>query len=271
MRIKSILPILCTSAVTIFSGCSSSTSKSDKVLRTLHNDSRMTEILKDSLSVNTSDIKKIVDYNKLLKKYKHKVDNYIIVDKKNCTAVVYTPDGDTLNLSEVGLGKTIGDKRCGEVDKKGGVDNNNYTAPGEFIISREGAKSGSYDARIYGQKLLYLAGDNVAAKCKKNAVIALHQIPLTPRGQLRKYVFNNDSKKDNRVSQGCINFLPDEFDRMRKYIKGIGTKVYVLPEEEGNNLRLESQKNGTYKFFQTKYRYEYMEKSKDSTEVLQKK
>ena len=46
---------------------------------------------------------------------------------------------------------------------------------------------------------------------------------------------------------------------MRKYIKGVSTKVYILPEEKGNSLYLEKQNNGTYKFFQKKYRYEKQE------------
>jgi len=78
-------------------------------------------------------------------------------------------------------------------------------------------------------------------------------------GKLRENVFNNKTKKDNRVSFGCVNYLVKSFDRMRKFIKGESTKVYILPEEKGNSLHLEKLDDGKYKFFQTKYRYESQE------------
>ena len=40
---------------------------------------------------------------------------------------------------------------------------------------------------------------------------------------------------------------------MYQYI-GEGDKVYILPEEEGNKLQLEKQKDGTYKFEQLYHR-----------------
>ena len=54
--------------------------------------------------------------------------------------------------------------------------------------------------------------------------------------------------------------VSETYDKMRSLIKGISTKVYILPEEKGNSLQLEKQADGTYKFFQSKYRYESMEK-----------
>jgi hypothetical protein len=81
-------------------------------------------------------------------------------------------------------------------------------------------------------------------------------------GKLREYVFQNKTIKDNRVSFGCVNFMVESYDKMRKLITGKGTKVYILPEEKGNSLHLEKQKDGSYKFFQTKYRYESQEKKK---------
>ena len=79
-------------------------------------------------------------------------------------------------------------------------------------------------------------------------------------GKLRANVLQNKTIKDNRVSFGCVNYLVETYDKMRSLIKGISTKVYILPEEKGNSLQLEKQADGTYKFFQSKYRYESMEK-----------
>lgn len=90
-------------------------------------------------------------------------------------------------------------------------------------------------------------------------------------GKLRENVFNNKTLKDNRVSFGCVNFLVNSYDKMRSLVKGLKTKVYILPEEKGNSLHLENQKDGSYKFFQTKYRYESQEpKTKKIKKIVSK-
>ncbi len=255
MKTKNIIPAVCIGATTLLGNC---TKQAPKTINNLKNDAHLTEIVADSLGKRFSDHEKIISYNKLLKKYGHPVDNYIIIDKKNCKSVVYSPDGDTLNVSEVAVGRHIGDKRGGGYMVKG-AKLRAYTTPGEFTICREGARKGSSNEKLYGQKILCLAGEHTQKKYQKSQVLALHQVPLSPMGQLRNKVLKNKSLKDNRVSFGCVNYLAKSFDKMRKFIKGINTKVYILPEEKGNHLRLEPQKDGNYKFFQTKYRYEHQE------------
>lgn len=218
---------------------------------------KLQELVADTFSVKIDDRTKIIEYNKLLKTHKKEVRNYIIIDKKNCEATIYTPDGDILLKEEIGLGKQKGDKRAGGHRKKH-LKQSYTTPPGEYYINREGSKKGSSNEILYGNRLLSIAGDHTKAESKKSQTIALHQVPTT-RLKTRLKAFNNDNLEDNRMSFGCINFLNESFDRMRKLIKGIKTKVYILPEENGNSLHLEKQKDGTYKFFQTKYRYESQE------------
>ena len=222
-----------------------------------NNEKLLKTIMNDKFSKNITDEQKVVEFNKLLKMYNKSTSNYVIVDKKNCQAKVYTPEGKIVYKCEVALGRDIGDKRSGGYQKKNSVLRA-YTTPGEFTIIREGSKNPA-NVKLYGQRLMPLAGDHTASDSKYSQVLAMHRVPKTPMGKLRENVFNNGTLKDNRVSYGCINFLVSSYDKLRSFISGAKTKVYILPEEKGNSLHLELQKNGTYKFFQTKYRTEDME------------
>ena len=257
MKINHFIPTLVIGASSLLGSCTSK----PNAIKTLDNfaaDSKLQTILTDTFSTKISDKNKIIEFNKLLKKYNKPVENYIIVDKKTCTATVYSPEGDVLQVSEVALGRHIGDKRGGGYGVKG-AELRAFTPPGEFDIIFEGAKKTSRDFKLYGKRVLGLSGDHTRQESKISQILALHRVPATPMGKLRENVFNNNTLKDNRVSFGCVNFLADSYDKMRSFIKGLKTKVYILPEEKGNSLHLETQKDGSYKFFQTKYRYESQE------------
>ena len=226
----------------------------EKVIPTIETDIRFKILTTDTFSRKISDESKIVNFNKLLKQYCKPVENYIVVDKNKCLAKVYNPNGDVLYETEVALGRNIGDKRAGGYMVKG-AELRAYTTPGEFVICREGSKPGSKNVKLYGDRVMPIAGDHTQLEYKKTQTLALHRVPKSSMGRLRENVINNGTLKDNRVSFGCVNFLVESYDKMRKLISGKGTKVYILPEEKGNSLHLEKQKNGSYKFFQTKYRY----------------
>lgn len=256
MNIKNFIPACTIAASSFLSSCTENAPV--KKIPQLIDDPKFKTILADTFSRSISDESKIIQYNQLLKKYGQGVDNYIIIDKKNCVSKVYNPDGKLLYQNEVALGKNIGDKRSGGY-MQSNVPLAAYTTPGEYVISREGTKAGTKDKKLYGDRVLVLHGDHTKEVSKGKQVLALHRVPSSPMGKLRENVLKNSSKKDNRVSFACINYLVDSFDKMRKYIKGVSTKVYILPEEKGNSLYLEKQNNGTYKFFQKKYRYEKQE------------
>lgn len=256
MKIKHVIPALLIGAAPVLSSCGK---KAVQHIPQLADDPKLQTILVDTFSRKMSDMEKVVEYNKLLKKYGKSNGNYVVIDKKNCKSLVLNPDGDTLFVNDVALGKNIGDKRGGGYKVKG-AKLAAYTTPGEFYICKEGAKVGSSNERLYGQKLLILGGDHTQKAYQKSQVLALHRIPKSPMGKLRANVLQNKTIKDNRVSFGCVNYLVETYDKMRSLIKGISTKVYILPEEKGNSLQLEKQADGTYKFFQSKYRYESMEK-----------
>ena len=194
----------------------------------------------------SSDREKIVEYNK-----KNANGNYRIVDKSDCSATVYDQNGKVLKKFEVGLGMDIGDKKAGGYNCGVASKIRKYTAPGEYTL---GEQSDATDKK-YGSNLFILEGDGVAKDSVNEQVAAIHQIP-TQRLAQRKGLFKNGTISDNRMSFGCINMLSDDFDEMEKYIKGAGTKLYVLPEEKDNKLQLEAQIDGTLKFVQTKYKDE---------------
>ena len=260
MRIKHIVPALIFGfAATICSTCSKNAPKIVQK-HTIENDLQFQRLLKDTFSRTFTDEQKIISYNAKKQLYKGNGSNYIIVDKNKCQAKVYSPLGQVLYKTEVALGRNIGDKRAGGYMVPG-AKLLAYTTPGEYTIARDGSRN-SKNIKLYGQRLLPLAGDHTQEAYKKSQVLALHRVPKTPMGKLRENVFGNKTIKDNRVSFGCVNFLVESYDKMRKLINGKGTKVYILPEEKGNSLHLEKQKDGSYKFFQTKYRYESQETPK---------
>ncbi len=256
MKLKNYIPALIIAAAPAFTTCGK---KVTPKIPQLADDPKLQTILVDTFSRKMSDMNKVVEYNKLLKQYGKSNDNYVVIDKKNCKSLVLNPDGDTLQICDVALGKHIGDKRGGGYMVKG-AKLAAYTTPGEFTIVKEGGKAGSSNERLYGQKLLMLGGEHTQKAYQKSQILALHRIPKSPMGKLRANVLQNKTIKDNRVSFGCVNYLVETYDKMRSLIKGISTKVYILPEEKGNSLQLEKQADGTYKFFQSKYRYESMEK-----------
>lgn len=267
MKLKYLLPSLglITSTFTLSTSqriSSQVRSEINRPVATLANDVHLREIVTDTFSRKFSDEIKIINYNKLLKKYGHSNGNYVIVDKKACQARIYSPDGDVLYKCEVALGRHIGDKRSGGYMVPG-AKLLAYTTPGEFEIAREGSKNAS-SKKLYGDRVLAISGDHTQQAYKKTQILALHRVPATPMGRLRENVFNNGTLKDNRCSFGCVNFMVESYDKMRSLIKGITTKVYILPEEKGNSLQLVKQKNGTYKFVQTKYRTEAMEHNKSN-------
>lgn len=259
MNLKATIPAILFGVTTLCTSCSKNASKLINKKHPIENNLQFQKILKDTFSTKYSDEQKIISFNVLNQIYNGNGKNYIIVDKRKCEAKVYTPLGHLLYKTEVALGRNIGDKRGGGY-MVSGAKLKAYTTPGEFTIVKEGSKQPKNE-KLYGNRLLILDGDHTQKKYQKSQVLALHRVPKTPMGKLRENVFGNKTIKDNRVSFGCVNFLVESYDKMRKLISGKSTKVYILPEEKGNSLHLEKQKNGSYKFFQTKYRNETQETS----------
>lgn len=183
------------------------------------------------------DTQKIIEWSKL-----SSTQNYLILNKKKCTATVYDKDGNVLKTFEIGIGRDIGD----DFNDTSGLTgkSRNTTPAGEFTLIKN-----VFHTSAYGNITLSLGSKaNKSAKSKK--MVALHKVPKFRQERLCK--FKDDNLSNNRMSHGCINFLEKDFKELTKYIKG-GFKVYILPEEEGNHLMLMLNENHELEFVQTKH------------------
>lgn len=72
---------------------------------------------------------KIIEFNKT-----NSSKNYLIVDKQNCTATIYTPDGERIKSVPVGLGKQKGDKMNRALKNNQWDAQGAYTTAGQFKL-----------------------------------------------------------------------------------------------------------------------------------------
>lgn len=183
------------------------------------------------------DTQKIIEWSKAAS-----AQDYLILNKKNCTATVYDKGGNALKTFEVGIGRDFGDDFNDTSALSG--KSINTTPAGEFTLTKN-----VFHKSAYGDITLSLGSKaNKSPKSKK--MVALHKVPKFRQERLCK--FKDDNLANNRMSHGCINFLEKDFKLLTKYIKG-GFKVYILPEEEGNHLMLMQNENHEFEFVQTKH------------------
>jgi len=203
------------------------------------------ETPKDVLADKVAEINSMHDDEAKVKawaRYNSK-DNYVIINKKDCSATVYDKNGIEINRFEIGVGREIGDDFN---DTRGVLGKAKNTTPaGEFTLI-----TNVFNKSAYGDITLSLgAKANKPQDTKK--VVALHKVPKF-RAQDRLKKFYDGNLANNRMSHGCINFMEDDFKELTKYIHG-GLKTYVLPEEEDNELMLTKNNKGDYELTQTKY------------------
>lgn len=170
-------------------------------------------------------------------------DNYVIINKKNCSATIFDKDGNKIKTFEVGIGREKSDDYNDTLGLSGKPKNT--TPAGEYTLA-----TNIFNKSAYGDLTLSLGAK--ANKVKNaNKVVALHKVPkFRQKERLKKFYDGNLS--NNRMSHGCINFLEKDFNKLRTYIHS-GLKVYVLPEEAGNKLVLTKNEKGEFELNQTKY------------------
>lgn len=192
----------------------------------------------------SDDTSRIVAYNK--QNYHGKY--YGIIDKKTCQLKIYDKQGNVVKTYPVGIGKNKGDNitfgyESQDYSKK---EAGRFTTPGEFILDEyQELSARNYISKRDGKhKLMALKGDNIGSE---GATQAIHMVPNNRKERIHR--LETETPNDNRVSYGCVNLLEDDYDDMAKYL-GEGNKIFILPEESGNKLQLEKQKDGSYKFVQ---------------------
>lgn len=201
--------------------------------------------LKNTLSDRASQINLIQDDEQKIKEWAkfNSAENYVIINKKDCSATVYDKEGNKIKSFEIGIGRDIGD----DLNDTSGIlgKSRNTTPAGEFILN-----TNIFDKSSYGDFTLSLGSKANKAKSAKK-VVAMHKIPKF-RMQDRLKKFYDGNLKNNRMSHGCINLIEKDYKELIKYIHG-GLKVYVLPEEADNRLILEKNDKNEFELTQTKY------------------
>lgn len=197
------------------------------------------------LNKKVSEINSIKDDELKIKEWEkfNASKNYLIINKKNCSATVYDKDGIEIKKFEVGIGTEVGD----DFNDTSGVMGKakNTTPAGEFMLIPN-----VYNKSAYGDLTLSLGSESSKVQNSKK-VVGLHKVPKF-REQARLKKFYDGDLSNNRMSHGCINLLEKDFKELTKYIQG-GFKLYVLPEEAGNHLMLVKNSKDKFELTQTKY------------------
>jgi len=200
---------------------------------------------KDTISDKITEINLLEDDEQKVKEWAKfsSSENYVIINKKNCSATVYDNDGNEIKSFEIGIGREIGDDFN---DTSGLLGKAKNTTPaGEFTLNKNTANKAEY-----GDLTLSL-GARASKDPNTKKVVAMHKVPkFRQKDRLKK--FYDGDLANNRMSHGCINFTEDDFNELKKYIHG-GLQTYVLPEEADNQLRLVKNGKGEPELTQTKY------------------
>ena len=202
--------------------------------------------IQDEINNLPTNKERVIEYNK---KFSKDRKNYVIVDKESCTATVYTYRGVVVKQFEVIIGREKGDKNLRNVGPR--EQRQNFTTPGIYTANYKGTGRDAYK-RLYNDNILTLSNDALRERGVGSGEtgVALHQIPNGNTRRVKALKEEGVSTQNNRMSDGCVNFLPEEFDEMMKHIDGVGTKVYILPEDDNNFM---SVKNGKLQFAQKNY------------------
>lgn len=196
----------------------------------------------------TDDKSRIIEYNKTNYDGKY----YGIVDKKTCKLNIYDKQGNVVKSFTVGVGKSIGDgissyymEHNEKTKDAWKAESQRFTTAGEFTLDEHKKTIDAYTGKDGKPKVMHLKGDN---KGVRSGQLGLHML-YKPQYDKRKAAIDSPGLEDNRMSYGCVNLKEEDYDVMHQYL-GEGNKIYVLPEEQGNKLQLEKQKDGSYKFEQ---------------------
>ncbi|MBP3846955.1 L,D-transpeptidase [bacterium] len=211
-----------------------------------------------------NDTQRIVEYNKT----NYQGQYYGIVDKKSCQLKIYNKEGKVVQTFEVGVGKTKGDgisqnylDVAEHTTDAWKAESKRYTTAGEFTLDEVAKGARNYTSQGI-PKIMSLKGDNYGVR---GGQMSIHMIP-NHRPE-RKAKFGDGNADNNRMSYGCVNLREEDYDAMHKLL-GEGDKIYVLPEENGNKLQLNRQKDGTYKFEQVYHKKDSRGKTKEQASAV---
>ena len=180
----------------------------------------------DTIRNKKDQINKLSDEQKIIRYYNDKPEEkYLIVDKKNAVMKLYT-GGNFTKSFEVGIGQNAGDAQTVTKVKDGKTDwtaGNKSTGAGIYTISNIDPASKEY----YNLPAFNLKNENGI-----EVATTIHGTPLS-----RRKKFSNGTVVDNRMSNGCINGKCEDLKDLYNELD-VDAKVYVLPEDTGNNFQI---------------------------------
>ena len=191
-------------------------------------DAPVEEVYKDWSTIrNKKDqINKLSDEQKIVSFHNDKPEEtYLIVDKKNAVMKLYT-GGNLTKSFEVGVGQNLSDAQTVTKVKDGKTDwtaGNKSTGAGIYTISNINPASEEY----YNLPAFNLKNEN--------GIEVSTTIHGTPK--VRRSKFSNGTVVDNRMSNGCINGKCEDLKELYGQLD-LNTKVYILPEDKGNNFQI---------------------------------
>ena len=173
--------------------------------------------------------------------------SYVIIDKTTNQLKVLNGEDEALSF-EVLTGKNSGDSqtvtkmndingdgRINDKDKVNGNWQTNWdrsnlsTGAGRFEISASSPTSTDQYQNAPSWNLINDNGIEVAT--------AIHGTT-----NYRKQFFGDDNVENNRASNGCINGQCTDLDALYDLDLPIGTPIFILPEDKGNNFILQDGK-----------------------------
>lgn len=142
---------------------------------------------------------------------------FVIVDKKNVTVHVFSPDGRLRGSTPVLLGSAIGDHSVDGIGEReiSGILPHERTTPSGRFVTVPGRNSA-------GEDIVWVDYD---------AAVSMHRVRATVAAERRLERLASATADDNRISFGCINVPVRFYDEMIHPMLGSARAVvYVLPE-----------------------------------------
>lgn len=159
-------------------------------------------------------------------------DSYIIVDKPSATLYVFNEENELVETMPVLLGKTKGEEpnTANANDKKA---LGSTTPAGKYKLGKVAENYSKKDSIEYQGRLLQVLGDGP---------ISIH-MTYPKEFKERTKALNSKTVNDNRMSWGCMNISPENFD---KYIKPYFNKgnqtIFITPDDTSLTLNPENGK-----------------------------
>ena len=147
----------------------------------------------------------------------HKDMAFIVIDKKDAHAWVFSPTGELRGEAPVLLGAAIGDDSFPGIGDKplAQVRPEEKTTPAGRFIAEPGVNTN-------GEDIVWVDYD---------AAVSMHRVRPVVASERRLERLASPTPEDNRISFGCINMPPAFYNKvLSPAVQQWGAVVYVLPE-----------------------------------------